>query len=169
MKLKHYKGTLLYNANVQKITDYELLTLYNPLFIARKINYIEQYINDLYYLNQSHVTCCNVYGMVSKSYPLDKLVMFIIDQKERLNYYKELSNNRIDTVKQVLNSYDMDNQKAVMVFMKTNGKYRIDKVIDKFSVDLYQVCHKARIERNRVREKNRLISNYKRSMVPIHV
>lgn len=102
MKLIRYKGTYTYNIESSKLTDYEMLTQYNPLFISKKIRLIELFINDLYHLNQSHVTCCDARGVVSVSYPLDKLVFYIIEQKDRLQHYREASDIKLSMVKAVI-------------------------------------------------------------------
>lgn len=48
--------------------------------------------------------------------------------------------------------------------MKSNGMYRANKTIDKLGKELYILSNKARIERNRERERNKLLNKYKRSM-----
>ncbi|WP_414052096.1 pathogenicity island protein [Macrococcus animalis] len=164
MKLIRYEGIYTYNIGSNKLSDYELLTQYNPLFISNKIRLIEVFINDLYHLNQSHVTCCDARGVVSVSYPLDKLVFYIIEQKDRLQHYKETSDIKLTMVKRLLERYTHQEQKEVMAFMKSNGMYRANKTIDKLGKELYILSNNARIERNRERERNKLINKYKRSM-----
>ncbi|UBH22343.1 hypothetical protein LAU42_11655 [Macrococcus armenti] len=67
-------------------------------------------------------------------------------------------------VKRLLEGYPLKQRQEVMGFMKSNGVYRIDETIDKISKELYILSNNARIERNRERERNKLINKYKRSM-----
>lgn len=164
MKLIRYEGTYTYNIESSKLSDYEMLTQYNPLFISKKIRLIELFINDLYHLNQSHVTCCDARGVVSVSYPLDKLVFYIIEQKDRLQHYREASDIKLSMVKRLLERYTHQEQKEVMAFMKSNGMYRANKTLDKLGKELYILSNNARIEHNRERERNKLINKYKHSM-----
>lgn len=64
-------------------------------------------------------------------------------------------------VKRLLERYTHQEQKEVMAFMKSNGMYRANKTIDKLGKELYILSNNARIERNREREKDRLINRYK--------
>ncbi|MGV2876143.1 pathogenicity island protein [Macrococcus capreoli] len=164
MKFKRYTTELRYKERINKVTDYELLTKYNPLFIAKKKSLIRSQIEDMYHLNHSHVTCCDVRGVITVSYPLDKLVIWIIDSKERLEHYEAISENRMTMLKNILINYSPKQQKEVMLFMRTSGTYRVDEVIDKLQRDLYKVSSHERIKRNREREANKLINIYKKRL-----
>ena len=82
MHLKPCKQVLRYYP-AEKITEYELLTAYNPMFINRKIKAIEEQIDAMYHLNVSHTVCDDVMGVISVSYPLEKLVLWIVEKKRR--------------------------------------------------------------------------------------
>lgn len=136
MKLKRYNGFYPYNTGSNKLTDYELLTQYNPLFISKRIKLIEIFINDLYHLNQSHVTCCDARGVISVSYPLDKLVFYIIEQKDRLQHYRETSDMKLSMVKRLLERYTHQEQKDIIRYMASNGRYRPIGVIERLQVEI---------------------------------
>ena len=95
MILKRINHTLSYHET--KISEYALLTEHNPKFINTKIKAITTQIEMMYHLNMSHMTTNDVYGVVSISYPLEKLVISIIDEKEKLRVSKrnqiEICNN----------------------------------------------------------------------------
>src|SRR5699024_9006509 len=60
-----------------KITEYELLTKYSPMMINSKIRVIQEQIDAMYHLNTSHMCCDEVEGVITVSYPLEKLVFWI--------------------------------------------------------------------------------------------
>lgn len=74
MILKRYKSILWYYEE-KKVTEYELLTHYNPQFINSKIRALQEQIDAMYHLNVSHTVCDDVMGVVSVSYPIEKLVL----------------------------------------------------------------------------------------------
>lgn len=159
MLLKSYKQVLRYYP-AEKITEYELLTAYNPVFINRKIQTIEEQIECMYSLNTSHMTCDDVMGVITTSYPLEKLVCWIVDKKEELDRYKKQSNKRLNLVKKLIKRYLPHEQKAVIQYMQSNGSYKPHKAIEKLQRDLYQIHHKARSERNEKRtQANKVIYN----------
>ena len=92
MNLKRVNYSLTYHET--KISEYALLTEYNPKFINTKIKAITTQIEMMYHLNISHMTTSDVHGVVSISYPLEKLVINIIDEKRS---YIVSKLNRIET------------------------------------------------------------------------
>jgi len=150
MLLKSYKQVLRYYP-AEKITEYELLTAYNPMFINRKIKAIEEQIDAMYHLNVSHTVCDDVMGVVTTSYPLEKLVCWIVEKKDELDRYKKQSNKRLNLVKKLIKHYPSYEQKAIIQYMQSNGSYKPHKMIEKLQKDLYQVHHKNRSQR---REKH---------------
>ena len=116
MILKQNKSTLYY-IEEQKISEYELLLKYNPLIINRKIRSIEMQIEESYYLNVSHMTCDEVSGVITVSYPLEKLVVWIIQQREDLQRFKNKSFKRMNQLKQIISEYTKQEQKEVMDYM----------------------------------------------------
>lgn len=150
MHLKSYKQVLRYYPT-EKITEYELLTAYNPMFINRKIKAIEEQIDAMYHLNVSHTVCDDVMGVVTTSYPLEKLVCWIVEKKDELDRYKKQSNKRLNLVKKLIKHYPSYEQKDIIQYMQSNGSYKPHETIKKLQKDLYQVHHKNRSQR---REKH---------------
>lgn len=152
MILKRCKSVLWYKEEM-KITEYELLTNYNPQFINSKIRAIQEQINAMYHLNVSHTVCDDVMGVVSVSYPIEKLVFWIIDQKEELNRFKNSSTKKLNLLKKIIHDYTPKEQQEVMRYFKSNGSNKPLKIIDKLQEDLYKVHHYERIKRNKKQEK----------------
>ncbi|MDW4036940.1 pathogenicity island protein [Staphylococcus saprophyticus] len=152
MKLKRCKSVLLYKEEM-KITEYELLTSYNPQFINSKIRAIQEQIDAMYHLNTSHMMCDDVAGVITVSYPLEKLVIWIIDQKEELNRFKTNSTKKLNLLKKLISNYTAKEQNEVMRYFKSNGSNKPIQTIDKLQVDLYKVHHHKRLERNKQRHK----------------
>ena len=152
MILKHCKSVLWYYEE-KKITEYELLTHYNPQFINSKIRAIQEQIDAMYHLNTSHMSCDDVMGVISISYPLEKLVLWIIDQKEELNRFKNSSTKKLNLLKKIIHNYTPKEQQEVMRYFKSNGSNKPIKTIDKLQEDLYKVHHHKRLERNKQQEK----------------
>mgnify|MGYP007024501288 CR=1 FL=1 len=152
MRLKRCKSVLLYKEEM-KITEYELLTSYNPQFINSKIRAIQEQIDAMYHLNTSHMMCDDVAGVITVSYPLEKLVIWIIEQKEELNRFKTNSTKKLNLLKKLISNYTAKEQNEVMRYFKSNGSNKPIKTIDKLQVDLYKVHHHKRLERNKQRQK----------------
>ncbi|MCD8849025.1 pathogenicity island protein [Staphylococcus arlettae] len=152
MILKRCKSVLWYYEE-KKITEYELLTHYNPQFINSKIRAIQEQIDAMYHLNVSHIVCDDVMGVISVSYPLEKLVLWIIDQKEELNRFKNSSTKKLNLLKKIIRNYTVKEQQEVMRYFKSNGSNKPFKTIDKLQEDLYKVHHHKRLERNKKQEK----------------
>ncbi|MCD8888778.1 pathogenicity island protein [Staphylococcus arlettae] len=152
MILKRCKSVLWYYEE-KKITEYELLTHYNPQFINSKIRALQEQINAMYHLNVSHTVCDDVMGVISISYPLEKLVLWIIDQKEELNRFKNSSTKKLNLLKKIVHNYTPKEQQEVMKYFNSNGSNKALKTINKLQEDLYKIHHNKRIERNKQREK----------------
>ncbi|OOV77449.1 pathogenicity island protein [Mammaliicoccus fleurettii] len=125
-----------------KFTEYELLMKFNPKIINSKIKAMNMQIECMYHLNMSHVITDDNDMMVSVSYPLDKLVIYIIEEKEKLSYYKRKSTERLKLLKRVISSYTLQEQRNIMRYMATNGRVKDFDVIDRLQVDLYKACRK---------------------------
>lgn len=152
MILKRCKSVLWYYEE-KKITEYELLTHYNPQFINSKIRAIQEQIDAMYHLNVSHTVCDDVMGVISVSYPIEKLVIWITDQKDELNRFKINSTKKLNLLKKLISNYTPKEQKEVMRYFKSNGSNKPYKTIDKLQEDLYKVHHHKRLERNKQQEK----------------
>ena len=62
-------------------------------------------IESMYHLSASTTTCDEIMGVVSVSYPIEKLVIKIIETKARLQNYKNRSISNMVLLKMVLNHY----------------------------------------------------------------
>ena len=136
MILKHAKSVLLYFDD-PKVSEYEILIKYNPIIINKKINSIQEQINESYHLNVSHTVCDEVSGVISVSYPIEKLVFWIIQQREDLERFKANSAKRMKLLKQIVSGYTKQEQKEVMDYMRSKGRIKAYETIDKLQKDLY--------------------------------
>lgn len=93
-----------------KISEYELLTKYNPKYINSKIKTAQSHIDEMYHLSTSITTCDDIMGVISVSYPVDKLVIWISETKNNLKRFKDDSAIRLYLLKQVLNTYTKEEQ-----------------------------------------------------------
>lgn len=107
----------------------------------------------MYHLNVSHTLCDEVVGVIAVSYPLEKLVIWIIDQKDELDRFKINSTKKLNLLKKLISSYTPKEQKEVMRYFKSNGSNKPYKTIDKLQGNLYKIHHNKRIERNKQSEK----------------
>lgn len=148
MRLKSCKKTLTYYP-VEKITEYELLTAYNPMFINRKIQSFEEQIECMYSLNTPHMSCDDVMGIVTTAAPLDELVCWIIEKKEELEHYKKQSSERLNLLKRIISTYKYQDQQEIMHYMRTNGAHKPYKTIEKLCEDLYRNTFEARLMRQK--------------------
>ena len=115
---KRVKYPLIYHEN--KISEYTLLTEYNPKFINTKIKAITMQIEMMYHLNISRMTTSEVHGVVSISYPLEKLAIDIIDEKEKIELFQNKNRNRnMQQLKQVIKRYTPGEQKEIMYYMRS--------------------------------------------------
>lgn len=97
--------------------------------------------------------CDDVAGVITVSYPLEKLVIWIIDQKEELNRFKTNSTKKLNLLKKLISNYTAKEQNEVMRYFKSNGNNKPIKTIDKLQVDLYKVHHHQCVERTKQRQK----------------
>lgn len=107
-----------------KFTEYELLMKFNPKIINSKIKAMNMQIECMYHLNMSHVITDENGRLVSTSYPLDKLVIYIVEEKNKLGYYKRKSDERLKILKRVISSYTLQEQRDIMRYMATNGRVK---------------------------------------------
>ncbi|MDM6433741.1 spore coat protein, partial [Staphylococcus aureus] len=111
------------------------------------------------HMSASTTTCDEIMGVVSVSYPIEKLVIKIIETKAGLQNYKNRSISNTALLKTVLNHYTEKEQKQVVKYMRSNGRYKPYNVIERLQVDLYQASIKQRSERQK--QRNIAIENSK--------
>ena len=144
MNLKRVNYSLTYHET--KISEYTLLTEYNPKFINTKIKAIITQIEMMYHLNISHMTTSEVYGVITISYPLEKLAITIIEEKEKLKYFKTESNSNMQQLKQVIKRYTPGEQKEIMYYMQSNGSTIDYDLIERLQRDLYKLRQKVSVK-----------------------
>lgn len=149
MILKHAKSVLLY-FDEPKVSEYEILIKYNPTIINKKIYYLQEQIDESYHLNVSHTVCDEVSGVISVSYPIEKLVIWIIQKQEDLERFKKNSVKRMNLLKQIVSEYTKQEQKEVMDYIRSNGHIKAFETIDKLQRDLYKIKHCNQINSARV-------------------
>src|SRR5699024_5727196 len=152
MILKHAKSVLLY-FDEPKVSEYEILIKYNPIIINKKINSIQEQINENYHLNVSHTVCDEVSGVISVSYPIEKLVIWIIQKQEDLERFKANSVKRVNLLKKIVSGYTKQEQKDVMDYIRSNGRIKAFETIDKLQRDLYKIKDYNHINNGRKDEK----------------
>ncbi|MGX0481041.1 spore coat protein CotF [Staphylococcus pasteuri] len=124
-----------------KISEYELLTKYNPKYINSKIKTAQSHIDEMYHLSTSITTCDQIMGIISVSYPVDKLVIWISKTKANLKRFKDDSAIRLYLLKQVLNTYTKEEQQKVVRYMQSHGRIKTHELIERLQVDLYNISH----------------------------
>ncbi|MBV5158148.1 pathogenicity island protein [Staphylococcus epidermidis] len=124
-----------------KISEYELLTKYNPKYINSKIKTAQSHIDEMYHLSTSITTCDQIMGIISVSYPVDKLVIWISETKDNLKRFKDDSSMRLYLLKQVLNTYTKVEQQQVVRYMQSHGRIKTHELIERLQVDLYNISH----------------------------
>ena len=152
MILKHTKSVLLY-FDEPKVSEYEILIKYNPTIINKKIYYLQEQIDESYHLNVSHTVCDEVGGVISVSYPIEKLVIWIIQKQEDLERFKKNSVKRMNLLKQIVSEYTKQEQKEVMDYIRSNGRIKAFETIDKLQRDLYKIKDYNHINNGRKDEK----------------
>lgn len=155
MKLLKTKNCLYYRNGDNKLSEYQLLTQFNPAFINKKIKMCEFQIESMYHMSASTTTCDEIMGVVSVSYPIEKLVIKIIETKAGLQNYKNRSISNMVLLKTVLNHYTEKEQKQVVKYMRSNGRYKPYSVIERLQV----ASIKQRSERQK--QRNTAIENSK--------
>lgn len=86
MKLVKTEKTFKY-LDTKRITQFDLLSKYNPYYISKKIAMLSDRIEDMYHLTISHTENTGI-AYTAVSYPLESLVIWIVEQKLALERYK---------------------------------------------------------------------------------
>ena len=132
---------------IEMISDDTLFTVYNPKFIEDKKQMIEDYIETLYERNTPNMVCDPVTQMVYyQSQNLESLVMYIIEEKEKLNAFIRKSNRNLYHLYAVLEGYTKQEQ----IFIKShirNAKVRDNELVRRFKIDFYEYLKVVREKR----------------------
>ena len=136
---------------IKMISDDTLFTVYNPKFIEDKKQMIEDYIETLYERNTPNMVCDPVTQMVYyQSQNLESLVMYIIEEKEKLNAFIRKSNRNLYHLYAVLESYTKQEQIFIKNYIR-NAKVRDNELVRRFKIDLYNYVQ---VEREKRQEEH---------------
>ncbi|MEN2033251.1 pathogenicity island protein [Staphylococcus hominis] len=138
---------------IEMISDDTLFTVYNPKFIEDKKQMIEDYIETLYERNTPNMVCDPVTQMVYyQSQNLESLVMYIIEEKEKLNAFIRKSNRNLYHLYAVLESYTKQEQIFIKNYIR-NTKVRDNELVRHFKIDLYKYVQAEREKRQEEHNK----------------
>ena len=132
---------------IKMISDDTLFTVYNPKFIEDKKQMIEDYIETLYERNTPNMVCDPVTQMVYyQSQNLESLVMYIIEEKEKLSAFIRKSNKNLYHLYAVLEGYTKQEQIFIKNYIR-NTKVRDNELVRRFKIDLYNYVQAEREKR----------------------
>ncbi|GAB0289458.1 hypothetical protein [Staphylococcus pseudintermedius] len=154
VRLKRINKTLIYR--VAKITEWQLLTDFNPFYVSEKIDDINEYIESMYHLNTSVVHYDSTHGISPASYPIDKLAEHIVEQKEALKRYKKKTSAMIVMLNKVIVTYSLEDRKQIIKYMRTGSKYNACDAIERLQEELYPIYYKWRVACQNKRKLKRL-------------
>lgn len=138
---------------IKMISDDTLFTVYNPKFIEDKKQMIEDYIETLYERNTPNMVCDPVTQMVYyQSQNLESLVMYIIEEKKKLNAFIRKSNRNLYHLYAVLEGYTKQEQIFIKNYIR-NAKVRDNELIRRFKIDLYNYVQAEREKRQEEHNK----------------
>ena len=138
---------------IEMISDDTLFTVYNPKFIEDKKQMIEDYIETLYERNTPNMVCDPVTQMVYyQSQNLESLVMYIIEEKEKLNAFIRKSNRNLYHLYVVLDTYTDEERAFLMNYIK-HAKVRDNELVRRFKIDFYE--HLKVVREKRQEEHNK--------------
>ena len=143
--------------DIEMISDDTLFTVYNPKFIEDKKQMIEDYIETLYERNTPNMVCDPVTQMVYyQSQNLESLVMYIIEEKKKLNAFIRKSNRNLYHLYAVLEDYTKQEQIFIKNYIR-NAKVRDNELVRRFKIDLYTYVQAEREKRQE--EHNNISQN----------
>lgn len=153
---------------VNKLNEYQLLRDFSPNTIKFNLAYMNMQINEMYHLSTGH-TCKTSMGLVPVSCNVEKLAIWIIEQKQALERYKKKADRNMFILRKCMTKYTLEEQKEIKYYLSSNGSSGDEDVIEKLRRDLYQYTNDARMERNKAREAERLINKYKQAQQLLQV
>jgi len=112
---------------------------------------IEDYIETLYERNTPNMVCDPVTQMVYyQSQNLESLVMYIIEEKEKLSAFIRKSNRNLYHLYAVLDGYTKQEQIFIKNYIR-NTKVRDNELVRRFKIDLYNYVQ---VEREKRQEEH---------------
>ncbi|TBW89086.1 pathogenicity island protein [Staphylococcus hominis] len=139
--------------DIEMVSDYTLFTVYNPKFIEDKKQMIEDYIETLYERNTPNMVCDPVTQMVYyQSQNLESLVIYIIEEKEKLSAFIRKNNRNLYHLYAVLEGYTKQEQIFIKNYIR-NTKVRDNELVRRFKIDLYNYVQAEREKRQEEHNK----------------
>lgn len=126
--------------DTKRITQFDLLSKYNPYYISKKIAMLSDQIEDMYHLTISHTENTGI-AYTAVSYPLESLVIWIVEQKLALERYKKQSSANMNRLRIVMSAYSKKEQKSIKHFMRTNGLFYPEAEIKMLVQDLEKMLN----------------------------
>ncbi|MBN6092375.1 hypothetical protein JZG80_07280 [Staphylococcus saprophyticus] len=141
-----YEPPVIYEIK-EEVSDYELLTRFNPYFISEKISAVENDIEMMYERTYPHLASDEFLQQIYyESFPLETLAIEIIEQKEKLEAYTRKSRRELKMFYKVINKYSINEQNDIKRFMKSHGAYNPD-IVDILKQQLYKASQNQRDQR----------------------
>ncbi|MEB7672721.1 hypothetical protein [Staphylococcus equorum] len=122
----------------QYYSDEELLTHYNPYYIAEKIGNMQMYIESSYTRGLSRLTNDGT-NVMYKSVSVENLAFDVIQLKEDMVTFKIKSLHKLSACRYALSRFDKRSQMEIMKYFESLGEYRPDSLIDEFSNTVYGI------------------------------
>lgn len=124
--------------------------------------------NEMYHLSTSH-PCKTSMGLVPVSCNVEKLAIWIIEQKQALERYKKRANKNMAILRRCMQNYSLEEQKEIKYYLSSNGRYGNKDVINRLRFDLYQHTQIKRMECNKARADERQNFRYKQAQQLLQV
>lgn len=139
----------------REVSDYELLTRFNPYYISEKISCAEEDIEMMYDRTYPHLASDEyLHQIYYESFPLEKLAIEIMEQKQKLDKFVRKSQRDLKAFYKVIGKYTINEQNDIKRYMKSNATY-IPDIIDILKSELYEIVTDERTKRNELREIKR--------------
>ncbi|WP_418129191.1 hypothetical protein RAL98_04250 [Staphylococcus sp. HKU1] len=139
----------------KEVSDYELLTRFNPYYISEKISGAEEDIEAMYDRTYPHLASDEyLHQIYYESFPLEKLAIEIMEQKQKLDKFVRKSQRDLKAFYKVIGKYKINEQNDIKRYMKSNATYTPD-IIDRLKSELYELVIDDRTKRNELRETKR--------------
>lgn len=137
------------------LSDYELLTRFNPHFISEKISGAEEDIEMMYDRTYPHLASDEcLHQIYYEAFPLETLAIEIMERKQKLDKFVRKSQRDLKAFYKVIGNYTINEQNDIKRYMRSNATY-IPDIIDRLKSELYELVTDERTKRNEIREIKR--------------
>ncbi|WP_440858366.1 hypothetical protein [Staphylococcus shinii] len=139
----------------KEVSDYELLTRFNPYYISEKISGAEEDIEMMYERIYPRLSSDEyLHQIYYEAFPLETLAIEIMEQKQKLDKFVRKSQRDLKAFYKVIGKYTINEQNDIKRYMKSHGTY-IPDIIDILKRELYKLVTDNRTKRNELREIKR--------------